>query len=227
VKRTGDLRWIAKCPAHLDKTPSLSVRADDDGRVLIHCFAGCATFDVLMAVGLDFGDLFDRCPFTSRKWLIYLDSVFPKSARARLAPRREPYWVQIGRGSYLGFRAGAAAANAANASSRKASQRIPAHVSAYSFRHTRISELLQLYGIKRHARQAERDREVRSGWSRITRASAVAHVLSEAMRRDGASAGARPTGNFRSESKIPCRSLSRTAHSAVPIQTTPGSYPGI
>ena len=30
-----------------------------------------------------------------------------KSARARLAPRREPYWVQIGRGSYLGFRAGA------------------------------------------------------------------------------------------------------------------------
>jgi integrase len=40
-----------------------------------------------------------------------------------------------------------AAANAANASSRKASQRIPAHVSAYSFRHTRISELLQLYGI--------------------------------------------------------------------------------
>ena len=30
-----------------------------------------------------------------------------KSARARLAARREPYWVQIGRGSYLGFRAGA------------------------------------------------------------------------------------------------------------------------
>jgi hypothetical protein len=30
-----------------------------------------------------------------------------KSARARLAARREPYWMQIGRGSYLGFRAGA------------------------------------------------------------------------------------------------------------------------
>jgi len=40
-----------------------------------------------------------------------------------------------------------AAANAANASSRKAAQRIPAHASAYSFRHSRISELLQLYGI--------------------------------------------------------------------------------
>jgi integrase len=30
-----------------------------------------------------------------------------KSARARLAARREPYWMQIGRGSYLGFRSGA------------------------------------------------------------------------------------------------------------------------
>ena len=40
-----------------------------------------------------------------------------------------------------------AAANAANASPRKAAQRIPARVSAYSFRHSRISELLQLYGI--------------------------------------------------------------------------------
>jgi hypothetical protein len=30
-----------------------------------------------------------------------------KSARARLAARREPYWMQIGRGSYLGFRADA------------------------------------------------------------------------------------------------------------------------
>jgi integrase len=40
-----------------------------------------------------------------------------------------------------------AAANAANAPPRKAAQRIPARVSAYSFRHSRISELLQLYGI--------------------------------------------------------------------------------
>jgi len=40
-----------------------------------------------------------------------------------------------------------AAADAANASARKPAQRIPARASAYSFRHSRISELLQLYGI--------------------------------------------------------------------------------
>jgi integrase len=40
-----------------------------------------------------------------------------------------------------------AAAHAANAASAKSAQRIPARVSAYSFRHSRISELLQLYGI--------------------------------------------------------------------------------
>ena len=40
-----------------------------------------------------------------------------------------------------------AAAHAANASSRTPAHRIPARVSAYSFRHSRISELLQVYGI--------------------------------------------------------------------------------
>jgi integrase len=40
-----------------------------------------------------------------------------------------------------------AAANAARASSARPAQRIPARVSAYSFRHSRISELLQLCGI--------------------------------------------------------------------------------
>jgi hypothetical protein len=62
VKRSGDQRWVAKCPAHLDKTPSLSIRAQDDGRVLIHCFALCPTINVLQAIGLDFSDLFDK-PF--------------------------------------------------------------------------------------------------------------------------------------------------------------------
>jgi hypothetical protein len=60
VRRSGNLRWMAKCPAHLDKTPSLSIRAQDDGRVLIHCFAQCPTSDVLQAIGLDFADLFDK-----------------------------------------------------------------------------------------------------------------------------------------------------------------------
>lgn len=58
VKRTGAGRWQARCPSHDDKGPSLSVRELDDGRVLVHCFAGCDVHSVLSAVGLGFDDLF-------------------------------------------------------------------------------------------------------------------------------------------------------------------------
>lgn len=58
LKRTGKGRWIAKCPAHEDRRPSLSIRELDDGRVLMHCFAGCAAGDVLSAAGLDFDALY-------------------------------------------------------------------------------------------------------------------------------------------------------------------------
>jgi hypothetical protein len=58
VKQTGDGRWTACCPAHEDKSPSLAVRELDGGRVLLHCFAGCETPDVLAALGLDMNDLF-------------------------------------------------------------------------------------------------------------------------------------------------------------------------
>jgi hypothetical protein len=50
--------WTACCPAHNDKGPSLAVRELPDGRVLLHCFAGCETESVLAAVGMDMTDLF-------------------------------------------------------------------------------------------------------------------------------------------------------------------------
>jgi hypothetical protein len=62
VRQTGTGRWVAKCPAHQDRSPSLSVRELDDGRVLLHCFAGCETADVLAAVGLEFTDLYPEPP---------------------------------------------------------------------------------------------------------------------------------------------------------------------
>lgn len=58
VKRTGVGRYQARCPAHDDRRPSLSVRELDDGRVLVHCFAGCDVHSVLSSVGLSFDDLF-------------------------------------------------------------------------------------------------------------------------------------------------------------------------
>lgn len=57
VRRTGDGRWIARCPAHDDRTPSLSIRAADD-RILIHCHAGCHAEDVITALGLTWRDLY-------------------------------------------------------------------------------------------------------------------------------------------------------------------------
>ncbi|SBT04582.1 Virulence-associated protein E [Candidatus Propionivibrio aalborgensis] len=58
VKQTRPDSWQAQCPAHDDRGPSLSIRETDDGRVLLHCFAGCSVHDVLAAVGLDISDLF-------------------------------------------------------------------------------------------------------------------------------------------------------------------------
>jgi hypothetical protein len=54
VRRTGRDRWLARCPAHDDRRPSLSIRDLGDGRVLLHCFAECAVADVLKACGLGF-----------------------------------------------------------------------------------------------------------------------------------------------------------------------------
>lgn len=56
VKRIGDGRYTAICPAHDDRTPSLAIK-DDGGRLLLHCFGGCETSEVLGAIGLDFSDI--------------------------------------------------------------------------------------------------------------------------------------------------------------------------
>ncbi|MFD0417287.1 DUF3987 domain-containing protein [Streptomyces sp. NPDC127108] len=48
-----------QCIAHEDKAPSLSVTNGNKG-VLINCHAGCATEDVVSALGLSMADLFDE-----------------------------------------------------------------------------------------------------------------------------------------------------------------------
>lgn len=74
VRRTGPGRWIAKCPTHDDRSPSLAVRELDDGTILIKCFAGCSAHDVVRALGLELRDLFVERPMNiarrpSRAWL--------------------------------------------------------------------------------------------------------------------------------------------------------------
>jgi hypothetical protein len=57
VKKSGR-GWIARCPAHEDHSPSLSVNEGDDGCVLAKCHAGCSFDAIVTAAGLRKADLF-------------------------------------------------------------------------------------------------------------------------------------------------------------------------
>jgi hypothetical protein len=48
-KKSGD-GWMAPCPAHDDRTPSLSLKNNSEGRLLWHCFGGCEAEDVKRAL---------------------------------------------------------------------------------------------------------------------------------------------------------------------------------
>lgn len=50
--------FSAKCPAHEDRNPSLSISEGEDSRVLVKCHAGCSAEDVAGALGLTMRDLF-------------------------------------------------------------------------------------------------------------------------------------------------------------------------
>ncbi len=62
ARRTGAGRWIAKCPAHPDRSPSLSIAEGRDGKVLVRCFAGCELSAVLQSAGLTIDNLFPGPP---------------------------------------------------------------------------------------------------------------------------------------------------------------------
>jgi hypothetical protein len=62
ARRASADRWQARCPAHQDRSPSLTITDTREGTILIRCWAGCRTADVLSAVGLSFKDLFAGPP---------------------------------------------------------------------------------------------------------------------------------------------------------------------
>ena len=57
VKKSGS-GWTACCPAHDDRSPSLSIKEGEDGRVLLHCHAGCEVEAICGALGMGVRDLF-------------------------------------------------------------------------------------------------------------------------------------------------------------------------
>ena len=61
VRQVKPQSWVACCPAHDDRTPSLSVTLGRKA-ILFHCFAGCPNEDVIAALdrqGVRSRDLFN------------------------------------------------------------------------------------------------------------------------------------------------------------------------
>jgi hypothetical protein len=57
VHQRGD-QYRAQCPVHEGRsTSSLSLRETRDGRILVHCFGGCSTLEILQVCGLEMADI--------------------------------------------------------------------------------------------------------------------------------------------------------------------------
>ena len=54
-----DRGYSAKCPAHDDRNPSLSIGQGHDGRALVYCHRGCALEEIATALSLDLTELFE------------------------------------------------------------------------------------------------------------------------------------------------------------------------
>ncbi len=60
-KRTGNGKWLACCPTHDDRSPSLAIKQIDD-KILLHCFARCSVAEIVGAIGLELSDLMPDRP---------------------------------------------------------------------------------------------------------------------------------------------------------------------
>jgi hypothetical protein len=59
ASRNGE-KAMSFCPAHNDRSsPSLSLKAEN-GKLLLHCFAGCHPEDIVSKIGLGMKDLFSE-----------------------------------------------------------------------------------------------------------------------------------------------------------------------
>ncbi len=65
VKSSGRDSWMACCPAHEDKNPSMKIDIKND-KILIKCWTGCSVEDILGAVGMDFSDILPDKPLYHR-----------------------------------------------------------------------------------------------------------------------------------------------------------------
>lgn len=62
VTPDGKGGYMACCPAHDDHNPSMHVNEGADGRILVKCYAGCSTAEIVAAMGLKLKDLMPARP---------------------------------------------------------------------------------------------------------------------------------------------------------------------
>jgi hypothetical protein len=90
ARRTGPGKWMARCPAHHDHTPSLSICAGHNGMTLIHCFAGCPPADILASANLSFRDISNgrfenRTGWSTSRHYFEIDREKSETRRQRIA----------------------------------------------------------------------------------------------------------------------------------------------
>jgi hypothetical protein len=61
VKTRAGGRYMARCPAHEDSSPSLSVQAGEQA-ILLRCFAACTPLEIVSSLKLTMSDLFFGTP---------------------------------------------------------------------------------------------------------------------------------------------------------------------
>ena len=74
VKKYGNGKAQALCPAHPDKEASLTITQGNDGKTLLKCHAGCSSESVVLAAGLKMADLFSESRLAEERWRTYIES---------------------------------------------------------------------------------------------------------------------------------------------------------
>lgn len=87
VRSRGANRWLTRCSAHRDVSPSLSIH-EADGKILVHCFSGCRPSEIVAAMGLTMADLFTDAPLPRGKW--------PPAQPRRVDPRATAFQLAMG-----------------------------------------------------------------------------------------------------------------------------------
>jgi hypothetical protein len=88
--------WIARCPAHEDRSPSLSIGEGHDGRILLHCFGGCTSDAVCDSLGLSLAELFpEPGTFQPKPSAVRNAEKQIQNLRCRLTPRERVLPVTV------------------------------------------------------------------------------------------------------------------------------------